>query len=78
MKKTILNLEGVVALAKEQQRNVIGGKAEPCRLYIRPAGGGPGYWSVNVSLEQAQSQWNGFVYNDGSYASGYCCSSCAS
>jgi hypothetical protein len=74
MKNAILGLEGVEVLSKNQMKTVQGGAG--CRLYIRPAGGGAGYWSVNVSLEQAQSQWNGQVYNDGSYASGYCCASC--
>lgn len=76
MKNLILNLEGVQQLSKNQMKNINGGLAQGCSLYIRPKGGGKGYWSAPVSLEQAQSEWNGQVYSDGSYASGYCCSSC--
>lgn len=49
---------------------------DKCGLYIHYADGRVG-WSVHFSYDQASSQWKNFVYNDGSYATGYCCKSCA-
>ena len=69
------------ALTRAEQKMVNGGAEltqadfDQCRLYIITPGGG-GYWSEFVSYAQASSQWNGFEYSDGSYASGYCCAGC--
>ncbi len=67
------------ALTRAEQKNVFGGKTQAdfdqCKLYINTPGGG-GYWSEFVSYAQASSQWDGFEYSDGSYASGYCCAGC--
>jgi hypothetical protein len=83
MKKSILNL-GVV-LNKRDQKDIFGGRQaqlsqadyDKCRLYVNTPDGG-GYWSDYVTYAQASSEWNGTEYSDGSYASGYCCASCAS
>ncbi|HTO15755.1 MAG TPA: hypothetical protein VLZ83_08285 [Edaphocola sp.] len=65
-------------LQRNQLKSVLGGQSDGCRIAVRNADGSFGYWSDNIySYEEASSAYhNSLEYNDGSYASGYCCSSC--
>lgn len=71
-------------LSKAEMKNVMGGVVDPegeggnCRIAMRNADGSWKGWSAHVSVSEAQGDYNSnYHYSDGSYASGYCCASCA-
>lgn len=66
-------METLQLLSRSEMRNIKGGG---CRVAFRDSEGNwGGYSSGCFTYEQAQSLMQ-FEYEDGSYASGYCCASC--
>lgn len=63
-------------LTREQMKNVTGGS--DCRLAIRNEDGSFRGWTYrDYSVQEAQNAFlHELMYDDGSYVSGYCCSSC--
>ncbi|AZJ32216.1 MULTISPECIES: hypothetical protein [Tenacibaculum] len=75
MLNKIVNLNGVTILNRKELHSIAG---STCRIAVRNEDGSFRHWSAKVySVEEAQSAYQlQQEYNDGSYASGYCCASC--